>query len=263
MPIGGGHGTVETPDMEVIAPARQQQRLSLVPTLGGTVLGTFAIVLGVVIGWVALATPVLISALPTGHPEPLEVVGVIGIWAFALVAPAGLVIFGANRLVKVLGAARGRTSKPSSMLKALEGLPEDVVVATGIILPDGRGISDVVVGPFGAAVLRQLPPRQYTRIVNGRWQARTRRGWIQLEDPLDRAARDAERVRRWLGHDDADFVVKVYAAVVGPDPAVGRTPACAVLTPDQLVPWIVALPPQRSLTPGRREQILELVRGAV
>ena len=76
------------------------------------------------------------------------------------------------------------------------------------------------------------------------------------------AARDAERVRRWLGHDDADFVVKVYAAVVGPAPTVDRTAGCAVLTPDQLGSWIAALPAQRSLTTGRRELILDLVRDA-
>jgi hypothetical protein len=59
-----------------------------------------------------------------------------------------------------------------------------------------------------------------------------------------------------------DFVVKVYAAVVGPDATMARTAACAVLAPDQLAGWIAALPAQRSLTTGRREQILDLVRDA-
>ena len=56
----------------------------------------------------------------------------------------------------------------------------------------------------------------------------------QPENPLDRAVRDAERVRRWFAADDADFVVKVYAAVTGPAPAIERTTACAVVSHDQL-----------------------------
>jgi hypothetical protein len=123
-------------------------------------------------------------------------------------------------------------------------------------------VSDVVLGPFGAAVLRELPPAPVTRIRDGRWELKARRGWITLENPLDRASRDAERVRRWLGHDDADFVVKAYAAVVGTGWKIARTADCAVLTPDEVAAWISALPPQRSLTEGRREQVLDLVREA-
>jgi hypothetical protein len=138
----------------------------------------------------------------------------------------------------------------------------DLSVASGILLPDGRGVGDVVLGAFGAAVIRELPPAEVTRIREGRWELRLRRGWVTIENPLERAARDAERVRRWLAHDDADFIVKVYAAVVGPTPGVQRTTDCAVLTPDQIAPWVDGLPPQRSLTEGRRERLIEFVREA-
>jgi hypothetical protein len=50
--------------------------------------------------------------------------------------------------------------------------------------------------------------------------------------------------------------------VISRDLEVERTPACAVVTPDQLAGWIAALPPQRSLTEGRRDQILDRVREA-
>ena len=76
------------------------------------------------------------------------------------------------------------------------------------------------------------------------------------------ATRDAERVRRWIADDDSDFVLKVYSAVVGADPQVARTAGCAVLEPDQLVAWISGLPAQRSLTPIRRERILDIARAA-
>jgi len=141
-------------------------------------------------------------------------------------------------------------------------MSDDVIVAQGISLPDGRPVSELVIGPFGAAVVRELPPAAVTRVREGRWELRTRRGWISIENPLERAARDAERVRRWLAHDDADFVVKSYAAVVGPNTSIARTADCAVLTPDQLAAWVTGLPPQRSLTEGRRERLIEFVRDA-
>jgi hypothetical protein len=149
----------------------------------------------------------------------------------------------------------------STVVRALADRP-DLTVASGISLPDGRAIADLVLGPFGAAIIRELPPAGVTRVREGRWELRLRRGWITIENPLERAVRDAERVRRWLAHDDADFIVKVYAAVVGAEPIVGRTTDCAVLTPDQIAPWIDGLPPQRSLTEGRRDRLVGFVRDA-
>lgn len=248
--------------MEIIHPAHVTRRPPIAPIIAGTVIGTVLIVVGIVIAYVAFATPVLRSALPEGRPSLGQMTSGVILWAVALVGPAMSVLLGANRLVRILGAARRRMPRPSATVKALDGIADDIVVASGISLPDGRPVSDLVIGPFGAAVIRELPPAGVTRIRNGRWEVRTTRGWVMLENPLERASRDAERVRRWLGHDDADFVVKVYAAVVGVDPAVERTRDCAVLTPKQVVPWIHALPPQRSLTPGRREQVVEAVRAA-
>lgn len=247
--------------MEVISPSHPARRPSLGPLLAGTVVGTVLIVTGVVLAYVALATPALSSAMPTGHLDVGEVITGITVWGIALVAPAGFVLFGTSRLVRILATVRGRIPRKTTVLRALDGA-EDVIVASGLALPDGRPLSELVIGPFGAAVVRELPPAAVTRVREGRWELRTRRGWITIENPLERAARDAERVRRWLGHDDADFIVKVYAAVVGPAPTVVRTTDCAVLTPDQLAPWIEALPPQRSLTEARREQVADMVREA-
>ena len=84
--------------------------------------------------------------------------------------------------------------------------------------------------------------------------------WIPIEAPLDRAARDAERVRGWLATDDRDFLVRVYAAVVTDDERVERTPTCAVVRPGDLAAWLEALPGQRGLTPDRRERLVELIR---
>lgn len=248
--------------MEVISPSHTMRRASPVPVIGGTILGTLLVVGGVLLALLIVATPLLSMLTPPPRAGIAQTVLGLAAWTAALVAPALFVLLGTARLARILGAARRRMPRQTALQAALETLPADVILARGLTLPDGRGVSDVLVGPFGAAVLRELPPAGITRIRDGRWEFRARRGWIAIESPLDRASRDAERVRRWLGHDDTDFVVKTYAAVIGTEASVARTASCAVLTHDQLGPWIAALPAQRSLTPGRRERIVEIVRAA-
>jgi hypothetical protein len=247
--------------MDVIAPSRPSQRTTLVPMLSGALFGTLFIVSGLALAYVAFATPFLDLAIPSGRPDAFQTAIGITIWAVALVAPAGFVLAGANRLARNLATARGRAPRRSATLRALDNLPGELTVASGLTLSDGRGVAELVIGPFGAAVVRELPPSQVTRIQGDNWQVRGSRGWISIDNPLERATRDAERIRRWLTEDD-DFLVKVYSAVVGPDPTVARTPGCAVLTPDQLAAWISALPTQRGLTPGRHSRVLDLVRAA-
>jgi len=248
--------------MQVISAARDTPRPSLLPIVGRTIVATMLVVGGLILAYLVFATPLLAQAIPAGRPSAGEMVVGMALWAAALVAPASFILIGTTRLARILATVREREPRRSTAMRALADVPSDVVVASGLVLPDGRGVPELVIGPFGAAVVRELPPATVTRIRDGQWELRTSKRWIPLENPLERAARDAERVRRWIGHDDVDFVVKVYAAVVGSDPTVARTAGCAVLTPDQLGPWIAALPAQRSLTAGRREQMLGLVREA-
>ena len=93
------------------------------------------------------------------------------------------------------------------------------------------------------------------------WEGRSGQGWIRIESPLDRASRDAERVRRWLAEDDRDYLVRVYAAVIAEDPTIARTPACAVISDAQLEPWLRSLPVQRSLSQARRNQLVARLVG--
>jgi hypothetical protein len=249
--------------MEVISPLTSAPRPSIGPLLGSVIVGTLLIVGGVVLAYLAFATPILGSVLPSGRPTVGQIAAGVAVWALALVAPAAFLLAGMSRLVRILTTVRGRIPRRSATLRALESLPAEITVASGITLADGRPVSELVLGSFGAVVVRELPPAAVTRVREGRWEARGARRWIALENPLDRASRDAERVRRWFGHDDADFVVKVYAVVVGSNPGVERTTTCAVVTPDRLGDWIIALPPQRSLTEGRRQRMLDSVRDAV
>lgn len=248
--------------MEVIAPRRPVGSASVVPLMSNTALGMLLVAGGLAMGYVAYATPLLSAALPSGRLDAGQMAIGMAAWGVALVGPAALVLAGAVRLARILAVARGRRPARSIALRGLNDLPDDVTVASGLTLPDGRGVSHLVLGPFGTAVVRELPPAKVTRVRDGHWELRTARGWTTLNDPLERATRDAERVRRWMANDDADFVVKVYAAVIGPDPQVARTPTCAVLTPDQLAAWVTALPPQRSLTESRLQRMLDTARHA-
>ena len=94
----------------------------------------------------------------------------------------------------------------------------------------GRPIPELVVGPFGVAVIHEMGPREAIRRVGNTWEARTRDGWMPTEYPLERVKRDAERVRHWLTESDLDFVVRVYAALVTTDASIARSPLCAVIT---------------------------------
>ena len=251
--------------MQVIASSRAVRPTQILPAItAGLVVGFVLLLGGILLGYLTLGTTFLERFTPIGRPTTTEMVAGAIAWSFALTAPALFVIVGFVRLLGVaeLVAALRPAAPPTARLAAT--LSDDHAVALRVRLPDGRTVPELVLGPFGVAVVEQLPPPAATRRQGTSWEVRMQGGrWSPLENPLDRCARDAERVRRWLGHEEQDYLIKVYAAVVGSDESVTRTPACAVLTPDRLPAWLASLPAQRSLTQSRRERILELVRAAV
>jgi hypothetical protein len=246
--------------MQVIAPrpATAPARRTIVM---GTVVGAVLLVGGLAIAWLTLATPFIEHFTPTGRPGTSQLIFGMVAWAFALIAPATFIIVGLARIVTVFDAVSSSRPRKTPASRLARVLGEEYVVASRARLPDGRTVPEIIVGPFGAAVLEELPPPGVSRRHGGAWEVRTREGrWIALENPLERAARDAERVRRWFARDEQDFVVKVYAAVVARDSSLGRTPNCAVITADQIPAWLAGLPPQRSLNDGRRERLIEQLR---
>ncbi len=236
--------------------------MPVLPVVASATAGTMFVVAGLILAYIVFATPALSMVLPSGRTDAGQMAIGMVVWAVALVAPAGCLLMGMSRLARMLAALRRRRPRSTATASRLRDLPDDVIVASGLVLDDGRPLPDLIVGPFGAAVVRELPPASAIRIIGGNWQIHTGRGWTHYDDPLTRTVRDSERVRRWLAHDDADFVVKTYAAVVSKDLPIARTAACAVVAPDQLAAWIAALPPQRSITAGRRDQIIDRVREA-
>ena len=210
--------------------------------------------------WLVFATPLTARLLYLGADGPLAAVMGAVTLAVALTAPAAFAIVGIARLGGAAGQARaaGRATPPVARMADL--LPEGCHVIPRIRLPDGRRIPDVVVGPHGVAFFEMLPPPSASRRTGERWEVRfADRTWRPVENPLHRAARDADRVRRHLEAQERDFVVRVQAAVLGDPGAVGRTDGCSVVAPDDVPAWLAALPAQRGLTPDRLAHVREIL----
>ena len=246
--------------MQVIAvsnPSPAGHRVAVARSLSVAILLLLA---GVALAWLSLGTSLVSGFIPYGRPTPLQVAGGIVVWGFSIVVPAAFLIMGVARLAAVIEALAGQ--RPRKVTPHLaSALGPDHIAATDLVLPGGRRLHELVLGPFGIVVLGAVPPASVSRHVGSRWEIRGERGqWMPIEDPIQRASRDAERVRGWLATEDRDFLLKVYAAVVTEDERVERSASCAVVRPAELSAWLAALPPQRGLTPVRREHLVERVR---
>lgn len=253
--------------MQVIASVRAEVGR---PGRGGIVralvVGTIFLVGGTLLAYTVFGTGLLSAFTPSGRATSTQLAIGALVWTFGLVAPAAFGILGVIRVGSAIGSISDRRIRPTPAYSARAMLGEDHAVATRVPLPDGsRVIPEIVVGPFGAAVIEVLPPAGAVISRGTRsWEVRIADGRTHLIDhPLERASRDADRVRVWFGGDDADHVVKVYAAVVGTDPNVLRTSNCALITPDQVGPWLASLPAQRSFDADRRQRIIRMVQAVV
>jgi hypothetical protein len=235
--------------------------VDLGPVVGGALAGTAFIATGLALAYLTVDTPMISRLAPSGSGSSAGIA--LAIWSFALIAGGAFIVAGTDHLATTLAAVRGRRPSRSPVLRALAGLPDDVVVATGVVPQDGRAVPELVIGPFGVAIVHELPPTDVVRQVAGSWELRTDEGWAPTEAPLDRASRDADRVRRWLAHGDLDFVVRVYAAVVAPTVGLPRTATCAVITQEQIPGWLAALPRQRSLNARRQDRLQSLIKAAI
>lgn len=229
-------------------------------------VGTVLIAGATILAYLVFATEFLALFAPAGRTSPTQILAGALAWTFALTAPAGFGLLGLVRVGSAVERLSARRGRPSPVVRIADTVGDDHAVATNVRLPDGsRVIPELVIGPFGAAVIEELPPTSAVVSRGPRsWEVRLASGRSQLIDhPLERATRDAERVRLWFDDDDSDHVVKVYSAVVGTDPAVTRSPSCAYIGPDQVGPWLASLPPQRSFDSVRRDRIIRLVRAGL
>ncbi len=181
-------------------------------------------------------------------------------------APAPFGFPGLARVRSALRAVVGRQVHSTPAVRARQSIDDDHAVAVNVGLRDGgRAIPEIVIGPFGAAVIEELPPSAAVLTRGTRsWEVLMADGRTHLIDhPLERAARDADRLRIWLGALDTDHVVRVFVAVVGDDRSTPRTSTCASIGSDQIAAWLASLPAQRSFDPARRARLIGMIRSLV
>jgi hypothetical protein len=228
--------------------------------------GAIFTAVGVGLLYVVFGGSFMTRFMPSGRPSTYDlVVGALA-WTFALTAPAGFGLVGLSRLATAYERWRARRPRVTPAVRLRRAIGDDHVVATNVRLPvANRNLPELIIGPFGAAVIEELPPPGAVLSRGVRtWEVRVGNGYIRtIENPLDRAAHDADIVRSWLSPEDADHVLKVYAAVVGTDQRVERSPAVAYIEPGQIPEWLSSLPPQRSFDQSRRDRIVKEIRSAL
>ena len=236
--------------MALITPHRRAPRLGTL--VGSSVYGALLTAAGLGIAYLVLATPLVVELSSNHLAGAAHTPIALGIWWLSLIAGGALLLAGTNRLAVTLYGLKTRDGQRGPGARALGSMADEVAVVADVVPNEGQAIPELAIGPFGAAVIHALPSSRDVRQAGQSWELRTHAGWVPMENPLEQAMRDAERVRRWISMADLDFVVRVYAALVVTDQSIPRSATCAVVSPDQLPFWIAALPRQRSLTAARR-----------
>lgn len=221
-------------------------------TAGTAAVGIGLVASGAVLAWLLAATPALerLADPIAGRSSPLAA------WTLALViataAVAGSVFVGLGRLGLVVATVRPRATDRGMVSRLARRLPPDCLAVPTLTLPDGRRISDLVIGPFGVVIFAPAPTAHGARTIGTSWEERDADGaWRSAENPAERVGRDADRLRFFLAAQERDFVVRVMAVLVGSDPDAVGASGVPIVRHDDIPAWLAALRPQRSLTPDR------------
>lgn len=257
MAPGGGVG--EDPDMEVIR-AHARRRPTPRALAIARLIGALYVVTGLCLAYLTLATPFVEVFAAHGRAVSNEnAFHALG-WLMALALPAICLVLGTHRILDFTELQNPLSVRRDPLAGLGSTLGQDYVAVRDLILPGGRAVGTLIVGPHGIVVLGQLPSADVARLVDGRWEAVADGQWVAIENPLERTARDAEAVRRWLASDEHGFVVKVYAAVVAGDDSVTRNATTSVIGRGQIPAFLASLPPHRTFSSHRRRQILDRIR---
>jgi hypothetical protein len=227
--------------------------------VGGSLLVAFGVgVIGVI-----LATDVMRTVGQIGDSRVTQQLFGTATWGLAFLIPGLFIVLGLARIVRAVEARpRPRRDRPAASQRGR--ISDEFMVAEAVRLPDGRTIPEVIVGPHGLTVVEELPPKHASREASHHWEVRDRTGrWSAVEHPLDRAARDVERLRRWLGAYMEDYTPRFTAVCIAEDDRVTRSSEVAVIRRSQLAEFLGAQPSLRQMTTDRRDRIAGLLRDLV
>jgi hypothetical protein len=245
--------------MQVIAAPNSTSMAERVAIARSVLVAMLLLAAGATLAWLCIGTPLVSAYRPAGWVTTSDLVMGVLVWGFAIVFPVTFMLLGLTFLATVLDHLRRRRRRQLSP-HVKSALGPDHMAATDLVLPGGRRVNELVLGPFGIVVFGDVPPPSISRSVGARWELRRSKGrWTAIEGPVERTTRDAERMRGLLSVEDRDFVVRVYAVVVTDDPRAVRTPTCAVVSPKDLASWLAGLPVQRGLTPERRDRVASMI----
>ncbi len=220
--------------------------------LGETLVGTSLVLLGMWFVYLALFRD-LADSLTSVRATDGGLALIFLAWLAAIAAPMVLVLLGTDRLARMVATIR-RSGWSRSRSDPYRDLPAGVVRVGRMALDDGRAAPSVLIGAFGLVVVQE------SQIVDGLIDATHNGGRLATwDDPRETASRETERVRRWIAQHDNDFVVRVYAVLVTPEPHLPRTTSCSVVTADGLAGWLDALPRQRSFSADRQARLAAML----
>ena len=211
--------------------------------IGPTVLGFLLVDAGLAMAYLTIATPVVSGLVPASGRRGSMAIG-LGIWSFSLIAGGALLAAGTTRLATIVASVKRRDVGGGPAARALGALSEELAVASNVIPREGMPVPELVVGPFGVAVIHELPSVRRARHGPAGWEARSEDGWEPMDDPLDTcdarrrarsplAGRCGSRVRRpglcrpRGERPDAPAVAHVCGHRAQPDPGVDCLVAAA------------------------------------
>jgi hypothetical protein len=162
-------------------------------------IGAVFVGLGLATAYVVLTTPLVLWVSRLGQGRLGSVGGGL-VWALAFLVPGSMVVFGVTRLISAFETLIAlRPPRPAPVASVADKLPDDYALVERVRLPDRRVVPEVVVGPAGLLIVEELPPREASRHRGPYWEVRLPTGrWRPIENPVDRAARDAARLKNWL-----------------------------------------------------------------
>ena len=241
------------------APATAYTGIAFAGFVGAVFLG-----IGLAAAYIALTTPLVVELSRLGQGRIGSLAGAL-VFALAILIPGTFVVIGIARLVAAVERSLALLPPRERPVAAMANrLPDHYAVIEGVRLPDRRVIPEVVVGPAGLLVVEELPPAHATRNRGHFWEVRLATGrWRHIENPIERAARDAARLQNWLRSEGEDLSPRMYAAVVTDGHTLERTNEVAVLTREQIPAFLAAMPPIHYMTPEHRTRLTEILQQAI